>query len=66
MRENTVKFKQIQESDHGNYSCQINTDPVTIKTGYLEVKGRDFYLKFGVHLFFPLQFRSSFSRTHLA
>lgn len=44
MRENTVKFKQIQESDHGNYSCQINTDPVTIKTGYLEVKGSDFIL----------------------
>lgn len=37
--ENSHKF---QESDRGNYSCQINTEPITLSTGELDVKGIPF------------------------
>ncbi|VDN83037.1 unnamed protein product [Brugia pahangi] len=30
--------KNIQENDIGGYSCQLNTDPILSKTGYLHVK----------------------------
>ncbi|VDK84234.1 unnamed protein product, partial [Onchocerca ochengi] len=31
-------IKDVQENDIGGYSCQLNTDPVISKTGYLRIK----------------------------
>ncbi|CAB3410893.1 unnamed protein product [Caenorhabditis bovis] len=33
-----LTIKNVQEADRGNYSCQINTEPVMIATGELDVK----------------------------
>ncbi|CAD6184497.1 unnamed protein product [Caenorhabditis auriculariae] len=33
-----LTIKNVQEDDRGNYSCQINTEPVTIASGSLDVK----------------------------
>ncbi|CCF23368.1 Ig-like domain-containing protein [Caenorhabditis elegans] len=33
-----LTIKNVQESDRGNYSCQINTEPITLSTGELDVK----------------------------
>ncbi len=30
----------VQETDRGWYMCQINTDPMVHRSGYLEVVGR--------------------------
>ncbi|VDM97799.1 unnamed protein product [Thelazia callipaeda] len=32
--------KNVQENDIGGYTCQLNTDPVISKTGYLHLKGK--------------------------
>ncbi|VBB31341.1 unnamed protein product [Acanthocheilonema viteae] len=34
----TLVIKDVQENDIGGYSCQLNTDPVLSKTGYLRLK----------------------------
>ncbi|UMM11963.1 hypothetical protein L5515_000978 [Caenorhabditis briggsae] len=33
-----LTIKNVQESDRGNYSCQINTEPIILSTGELDVK----------------------------
>lgn len=35
-------IKEVRESDHGWYMCQINTDPMKSQRGYLTVVGTFF------------------------
>lgn len=32
-------IKNVQETDAGGYTCQINTNPVVKKTAYIHIKG---------------------------
>ncbi|EGT47969.1 hypothetical protein CAEBREN_06276 [Caenorhabditis brenneri] len=38
-----LTIKNVQESDKGNYSCQINTEPIILSTGELDVKASVFH-----------------------
>ena len=34
-----LRVKNVQDSDVGGYTCQLNSSPVLTKTGYLQLKG---------------------------
>lgn len=34
-----LHLKNVQESDRGWYMCQVNTDPMRMRQGYLQVVG---------------------------
>lgn len=37
-----LSIKDVEESDKGEYMCQINTSPMISQSGYLEVVGKFF------------------------
>jgi neurotrimin len=41
-----LHIREVEESDRGWYMCQVNTDPMRSRKGYLQVVGRvskDYY-----------------------
>ena len=40
----SLKIQNVQQEDKGFYMCQVNTDPMVSKVGYLDVVG-ELYLK---------------------
>uniref|UniRef100_A0A1I8BT17 Ig-like domain-containing protein n=1 Tax=Meloidogyne hapla TaxID=6305 RepID=A0A1I8BT17_MELHA len=39
-----LRIKDIQEDDSGGYICQLNSNPILTKTGYLNLKSNSIYL----------------------
>ena len=40
----SLKIQNVQKEDKGFYMCQVNTDPMVSKVGYLDVVGTYFYV----------------------
>ena len=40
----SLKIENVQKEDKGFYMCQVNTDPMVSKVGYLDVVGMYFRL----------------------
>lgn len=38
-----LHIKNVQETDRGWYMCQVNTDPMRCRQGYLQVVGMQFH-----------------------
>ena len=36
----SLKITNVQQEDKGHYMCQVNTDPMVSKVGYLDVVGK--------------------------
>ena len=36
----SLKIQNVQQEDKGFYMCQVNTDPMVSKVGYLDVVGK--------------------------
>ena len=45
----SLKITNVQQEDKGHYMCQVNTDPMVSKVGYLDVVG-----KICVNIFFSI------------
>ena len=41
-----LHIANVQEVDRGWYMCQVNTDPMRSKRGYLEVQGKKILIHF--------------------
>lgn len=39
-----LHIREVEESDRGWYMCQVNTDPMRSRKGYLQVVGKSFCL----------------------
>ena len=37
----SLKIQNVQKEDKGFYMCQVNTDPMVSKVGYLDVVGKN-------------------------
>lgn len=39
-----LHIREVEENDRGWYMCQVNTDPMRSRKGYLQVVGKYYYL----------------------
>ena len=51
----SLKITNVQQEDKGHYMCQVNTDPMVSKVGYLDVVGK---IPMRKYLYFSLVFHS--------
>lgn len=40
-----LHIKEVQEVDRGWYMCQVNTDPMKSRQGYVQVVGKQYFIK---------------------
>ena len=57
----SLKITNVQQEDKGHYMCQVNTDPMVSKVGYLDVVGKIIYLWVNIFLYIYL-FRAAWKK----